>query len=333
MRNDVLLRVDSLTVHYRSRNGVIRALERVSFSLKSGEIVSLVGETGSGKSTVALAVMRLLPSDTCTVKGAVFYNGLNLLKLSEMEMCSIRGKEIAMIFQEPKAALNPLLTIGFQLREAIEAHTRASGDEAYKAVIEMLNKVGLPDADNLLDRYPHELSGGMAQRVMIAMALLLKPKLLIADEPTSALDVSVQAQILELINRMVKQFNTTALFITHDLGVAAEVSDRLVVMYAGKIAEIGDVYEVFEEPLHPYSEGLLSAIPKAGESLRGIDGEPPNLENPPPGCRFHPRCPYAKEKCRTEEPEPIEVKPGRVVVCHLYSSEKVSLHAERACQS
>jgi oligopeptide/dipeptide ABC transporter ATP-binding protein len=318
MVDDTLLRVEGLTVEYRTRAGFLRALDRVSLSVRRGEIVSVVGETGSGKSTLALAIIRLLPPSV-RVAGKVLYNSVNLLELDEESMRRFRGREIAMIFQEPKAALNPLLTVGSQLIEAIEAHDEIERSRAREMAVEMLSKVGLPDPERILSRYPHELSGGMAQRVMIAMALLLKPKLLLADEPTSALDVSVQAQILDLLYRMVRELRTSVLFITHDLGVAAEVSDRVAVMYAGKVVEVAGVYDIFEKPLHPYTVGLLDSVPGGGRELKGIEGEPPSPLNPPPGCRFHPRCPYAMDVCRRQEPPEVEVKDDHYVACHLYA--------------
>jgi len=318
MADDTLLRVEGLTVEYRTRAGFLRALDRVSLSVRRGEIVSVVGETGSGKSTLALAIIRLLPP-SARVAGKVLYNSVNLLELDEESMRRFRGREIAMIFQEPKAALNPLLTVGSQLIEAIEAHDEIERSRAREMAVEMLSKVGLPDPERILSRYPHELSGGMAQRVIIAMALLLKPKLLLADEPTSALDVSVQAQILDLLYRMVRELRTSVLFITHDLGVAAEVSDRVAVMYAGKVVEVAGVYDIFEKPLHPYTVGLLDSVPGSGRELKGIEGEPPSPLNPPPGCRFHPRCPYAMDVCRRQEPPEVEVKGDHYVACHLYA--------------
>jgi len=318
MADDTLLRVEGLTVEYRTRAGFLRALDRVSLSVRRGEIVSVVGETGSGKSTLALAIIRLLPP-SARVAGKVLYNSVNLLELDENSMRRFRGREIAMIFQEPKAALNPLLTVGSQLIEAIEAHDEIERSRAREMAVEMLSKVGLPDPERMLSRYPHELSGGMAQRVMIAMALLLKPKLLLADEPTSALDVSVQAQILDLLYRMVRELRTSVLFITHDLGVAAEVSDRVAVMYAGKVVEVAGVYDIFEKPLHPYTVGLLDSVPGSGRELKGSEGEPPSPLNPPPGCRFHPRCPYAMDVCRRQEPPEVEVKGDHYVACHLYA--------------
>jgi peptide/nickel transport system ATP-binding protein len=321
MVEDALLRVNGLTVEYQSRGRVVRALDGVFLSVGRGEVVSVVGETGSGKSTLALAIMRLLPPSART-RGAVFYNGVNLLELDDNEVRRFRGREIAMIFQEPKAALNPLLTVGFQLMEAVEAHNEVDRSNAREMVIEMLDKVGLPDPEGMLSKYPHELSGGMAQRVLIAMALLLRPKLLLADEPTSSLDVSIQAQILDLLYQMARELGTSVLFITHDLGVAAEISDRVAVMYAGKVIEVGSVYEFFENPLHPYTAGLLASVPGSGKELRGIEGEPPSLLELPPGCRFHPRCPYATERCRKEEPSLVEAGRGHYVACHIYLSQR-----------
>jgi len=315
-----LLEVRDLIVHFYTREGVVKALDGVMLRVGRGEIVSLVGETGSGKTVTALSIMRLLDHNARIVRGEVLFEGRNLLQLSEEEMRRIRGREISMIFQEPKSALNPVLTVGFQLREALEAHGE-EGEAALEKVLSMLRRVGLPDPERLVNRYPHELSGGMAQRVMIAMALLMRPKLLIADEPTSALDVTVQAQILELIQSLVREMNTSVLFITHDLGVAAEISDRIAVMYAGVVVEQGNVYDVFEEPLHPYTRGLLAAIPRPGRELMAIEGEVPSLLNPPSGCRFHPRCPAVMEVCKRVKPRLVEVEPGRLVACHLYGGE------------
>ncbi len=313
-----LLTIRDLVIHFHTYRGVVKALDGVNLSINKGEAVGLVGETGSGKTVTALTIMRLLEPNAKILNGQVLFEGRDLLKVSEEEMRKIRGKEISMVFQEPKAALNPVLTIGYQLVEAIMAHREVEKDEARKIAVNMLKKVGLPDPERLLKRYPHELSGGMAQRVMIAMALLMRPKLLIADEPTSALDVTVQAQILDLMKELIEEINTSVLYITHDLGVAAEICDKIAVMYAGNVVEYGDIYSVFEEPLHPYTVGLLNAIPRLGRDLYTIKGEIPDLINPPSGCRFHPRCPKAMEVCKKVKPKLVNLGNGRYVACHLY---------------
>jgi len=320
MRED-LLRINNLVVHFHRYEGVVKALDGVNLRIGHKEILGLVGETGSGKTITALSIMRLVPPPGKIVQGEILFEGRDLLKLSNEEMRRIRGKEISMIFQEPRAALNPILPVGFQLREALEAHSSLSNKEAEGLIMGMLEKVGLPNPRSLLKRYPHELSGGMAQRVMIAMALLMKPKLLIADEPTSALDVTVQAQIIQLIKDLVSEIGSSVLYITHDLGIAAELCDKVAVMYAGNIVEYGSIFDIFDNPLHPYTKGLLAAIPRLGHELYTIKGEIPNLINPPKGCRFHPRCPHAMEICSKVKPPPLWLGKNRMVACHLYSEE------------
>ncbi len=316
-----LLKISNLVVHFYRYEGVVKALDGVNLRIGYKEILGLVGETGSGKTVTALSIMRLVPSPGKIIQGEILFEGRDLLKLDDEEIRKIRGKEISMIFQEPKAALNPILTVGFQLKEAIEAHSSLSDKEAEDIIIDMLKKVGLPDPRSLLKRYPHELSGGMAQRIMIAMALLMKPKLLIADEPTSALDVTVQAQIIQLIRDLVSEIGSSVLYITHDLSVAAELCDKVAVMYAGNIVEYGSIFDIFDNPMHPYTKGLLAAIPRLGHELYTIEGEIPNLMNPPKGCRFHPRCPHAMEICSKVKPPSIWLNRNRMVACHLYSEE------------
>lgn len=313
-----LLLVKDLVLHFHTREGVVQALDGVNFYIERGEIVGLVGETGSGKTVTALSILRLLDPSARIIKGEIIFEGRDLLKLDPESMRRIRGREISIIFQEPRTSLNPILTVGLQLKEALEAHKKISSYEAHDEIITMLKKVGLPDPEQLLKRYPHELSGGMAQRVMIAMALLMKPKLLIADEPTSALDVTIQAQILELIRDLVNEIKASVLFITHDLGVAAEICDKVAVMYAGSVVECGSIYEIFEKPLHPYTSALLSAIPRPGHDLTIIAGEMPNLLNPPKGCRFYPRCPQSISICSKVKPKPIQISNEHFVSCHLY---------------
>ena len=318
MKGKELLNVKDLITRFYTYRGVVKALEGVNLTVGRREIVGLVGETGSGKTVTALSILRLIDPPGEIVDGEVTFDGRDLLKLSDEEMRRVRGKEISIIFQEPTLALNPVLTVGFQLQEAIETQNIPK-EEAIKLAIDLLERVGLPDPERMFKSYPHELSGGMAQRAIIAMALAMKPKLLIADEPTSSLDVTIQAQILELIKKPVEDIGVSVLYITHDLGVAAEICDKIAVMYTGNIVEFGDIFSIFEEPLHPYTKGLLNAIPKLGRDLYTIRGEVPDLVNPPSGCRFHPRCLQALDICSREKPQDVEVRKGHLVACHLYN--------------
>jgi len=269
----VLVKVENLTIHYQTLRGLVKAVENVSFELEKGKILAIIGETGSGKTTVGLAIIRLLAPNSRIVSGKILFNGTNLLELSENEMRKIRGNKISIIFQEPKISLNPVIPVGKQLMEIPEEHLGMDKKKAYELSKNMLKKMGLGDPERIMKSYPHELSGGMAQRVMIAMALMLKPKLLIADEPTSALDVTVQAQVIELMKNMVKEVGSSVIFITHDLALAAEFADYIVVMYRGKIVEKGEIEEIFYNPRHPYTQGLLQAIPKIGvrEKLKPLE--------------------------------------------------------------
>ncbi len=323
MEDSKLLSVRNLRVIFRTYRGIVKALNGVNFEIGREEFVGIVGETGCGKSVTALSIMRLIQQPGEIIDGEIIFDGIDLLKLSEDEMRKVRGKEIAMIFQEPKVSLNPVLKVGTQLKEAVSIADGIpqKSREAEEKVMDILDAVGLPDPKGLMNKYPHELSGGMAQRVMIAMGLLKKPKLLIADEPTSALDVTIQAQILNLIKDLVSKFRTSVLFITHDLGVVAEYSDRVVIMYAGNVVEIGDVYTIFRNPVHPYTKGLLNAVPRIGqrEPLETIPGIVPDLVHPPSGCRFHPRCSKAMEVCSKEFPEMVEVEKDHFVACHLFT--------------
>jgi len=314
--SEELLTVRNLVTHFYTYRGIVKALEGVDLTVDRREVIGLVGETGSGKSVTALSIMRLIEPPGKIIGGEVIFDGRDLLKLSDEEMRRVRGKEISMIFQEPTLALNPVLTIGLQIQEAIETQDIRKEDTEKLATV-MLEKVGLPDPERMFKNYPHELSGGMAQRAMIAMALSMKPKLLIADEPTSSLDVTVQAQILDLMKKLVEEIGASVLYITHNLGVAAEICDKIAVMYTGNIVEFSDVLMMFEEPLHPYTQGLLNAIPKLGHDLYTIGGEVPDLVNPPTGCRFHPRCQEALDICSKAKPQLIEVKKGHLVACHL----------------
>ncbi|MCD6442979.1 MAG: ABC transporter ATP-binding protein [Thermotogae bacterium] len=315
---DVLLQVKNLKTYFFTEDGVVKAVDGVNFEVYRGETLGLVGESGCGKSVTSLSILRLLDEKGRIVDGEIIFEGKNLLDLSEEEMRNIRGNDIAMIFQEPMVALNPVYTVGDQIMEAIILHQKVGKNEARKKAIEMLRKVGIPEPEKRIDEYPHELSGGMRQRAMIAMALSCHPKLLIADEPTTALDVTIQAQILELMKELQKEFGMSIIMITHDLGVIAEMADRVAVMYAGKIVEYADVKTLFKDPKHPYTWGLMNSIPRLDveqEKLRPIPGIVPDALNFPPGCKFHPRCEFATDRCRSEEPEIIEVEKDHLVAC------------------
>src|SRR5579884_2722885 len=296
------------------RSGVVNAVENVSFNIKPGETLGIVGESGSGKSVTALSIMRLIPSPPGRiVQGEVGFEGKNLLTYSNEQMRKLRGGDISMIFQDPMTSLNPLLTIGRQISESVQEHQGVSKKEGMNRAAEMLSLVGMPEAEKRLKSYPHEFSGGMRQRVMIAMALANNPKLLIADEPTTALDVTIQAQILDLIRALSREFHTSVIIITHDLGVVAGIADRVVVMYAGRVAETGTVEDIFDRPTHPYTHALLESIPRLdqerGQPLKPIPGSPPDVINLPPGCPFVPRCPNALPICRQEMPPLTPVDP------------------------
>jgi len=310
-----LLEVKNLKVEFVTVSGSVKALDGVSFTVNRGEVVGVVGESGSGKTTLGLAILKILPLNGRIVSGEIIFDGRDLVKLSEEDMTKVRGKEISMIFQDPMTSLNPTMRIVDHVAEALIVHYRLSKEEAQSKAIEALTAVGIPE-NRVLD-YPHQLSGGMRQRVMIAISYALKPKLLIADEPTTALDVIVQDQILDLLKELRNRQKTSILFITHDLSVVADIADRVIIMYAGKIMEIGSVEQIYYSTLHPYTQGLLKSIPKIGSNsdLYTIPGNPPDMLNPPPGCRFHPRCPFAEEKCRKENPPLVEVSEGHYVAC------------------
>ncbi len=319
--SEVLLEIKDLCVSFDTDDGVVNAVDGVSYQLRKGESVAVVGESGCGKSVTSLSVMRLIPSPPSKVLGGeILLNGENLLEFSEKKMRSIRGNEIAMIFQEPMTSLNPVYTVGEQIVEAIERHQTLKGDAAWTKAVDMLRLVGIADPDIRANEYPHQLSGGMRQRVMIAMALSCDPKLLIADEPTTALDVTIQAQILELLREIQKRNNMSILLITHDLGVVAENADYVVVMYASKIVEKAPVDALFATPAHPYTKGLLASLPILGsdkERLDTIEGSVPDPLNFPSGCKFHPRCSIGckDKKCQTQEPPLVEDGCGRAVAC------------------
>jgi oligopeptide/dipeptide ABC transporter ATP-binding protein len=316
-----LLKIRDLRTYFYTYKGVVKALEGVNLRIGTNELLGLVGETGCGKTVTGLSILRLIDPPGKIIGGEIVFGGEDLLKLRENEMSErIRGKKISMVFQEPRSSLNPTYTVGSQISEAIRLHQRVDKREATRRAVSILRQTGMPDPERIAGEYPHELSGGMAQRAMIAMALSCDPELLIADEPTSSLDVTIEAQILELIKDLITKFRTSVLLITHDLGIVAETCDKVAVMYAGNVIEYGDVRDIFKRHRHPYTEGLLNAVPKlkmSGE-LYTIEGTVPNLITPPTGCRFHPRCPEARKECSEFKPSDVEVEPGHSVSCFLY---------------
>lgn len=314
-----LLEVKNLSTYFFTPEGVVKAVNDISYDLEEGEILGLVGESGCGKSVSALSLMRLIGRPGRNVAGEVMFNGSDLLSKTETEMRSIRGKDMAMIFQEPMTSLNPVLTIGLQLTESIMLHLGLEKDAAKERAGELLLTVGIPEGNNRLDDYPHQFSGGMRQRVMIAMALSCEPKMLIADEPTTALDVTIQAQILELVQRLCKDNGVAVLVITHNLGVVARYADRVNVMYAGKIVERGTAEDIYHNPKHPYTIGLLASVPRLDEAIKAqlepIEGLPPDLIELPIGCSFRARCKFAIDKCATEVPPLVQVGEGHTAAC------------------
>ena len=320
------MEVRNLKTYFYTEDGVVRAVDGLSYGLAKGETLGLVGESGCGKSVSALSIMRLVASPGKIVEGEILLDGLDLTQCSESEMREVRGNRISMIFQEPMTSLNPVFTIGNQIMEAIRVHQDVSRNEAREQAIAMLQKVKISAAETRVDEYPHQMSGGMRQRVMIAMALACNPEVLIADEPTTALDVTIQAQIMELLAELQSDFHMSILLITHNLGLVAEVSDQIAVMYASKAVEHTGTVELFASPLHPYTHGLLTSVPTLGMSkeqeLNVIPGQVPNPLHFPSGCRFHPRCPVAEERCRQEEPLLREVKPGHWAACHFIENGK-----------
>ncbi|MGM9967566.1 MULTISPECIES: ABC transporter ATP-binding protein [unclassified Rummeliibacillus] len=317
----ILLKVENLHTYFITETGTVPSVNGVSFEMNEGETVAIVGESGSGKSVTSLSIMGLIESPGKIVNGKIKFKDKELNKLQEKEYRHLRGNEIAMIFQEPLTSLNPLFTVGNQISETIVLHQKIDKKTARKQSIEMLRHVGIPSPEKVYDSYPHVLSGGMRQRVMIAMALSCRPYLLIADEPTTALDVTIQAQILNLMRNLSKKHGTSILLITHDLGVVAEMADKVIVMYAGQVVEYTDVFTLFREPKHPYTKGLLNSTPKffeTDEKLESIEGTVPTINDMPKGCKFHPRCPYAMEKCVVEEPQIMTRFPGHQIRCWLY---------------
>jgi len=317
----VLLDVRDLTLEFQMEEGTAHVLDRVSFHIEEGEVFGLVGETGCGKTVTALAILRLLPKTARIRSGEIRFQGEDLLQKADEEMERVRGKRIAMVFQDPATSLNPLYTAGDQVARVIQTHEGIDRDVAQERVLELFRRVGLADPERVFRSYPHELSGGMQQRVMISMALSCRPRLLIADEPTTALDVTIQAQILDLLLNLKREFGVSVLIITHNLGIVAETCDRVGVMYAGTIAEVARTEEIFREPLHPYTRALLEALPRSdarGQPLKSIPGMVPSLLTPPTGCRFHPRCPEAMAVCRERRPELLAHRPGHLASCLLY---------------
>ena len=320
-----LLRIDALTVDFPTDDGVVHAVDGVSFDVFPGEIVAVVGESGSGKSVTAMSVLRLLREPPARVSaGALTFRDRDLRAMSRAELRKVRGGPVGMIFQDPMTALNPVMTIGDQIAEAVRLHQSTRDRKAARRrAVELLRLVGVPDAEQRARQYPHEFSGGMRQRAMIAMAIANDPDLIIADEPTTALDVTIQAQVLELVRKAQRESGAATVLITHDLGVVAELADRVVVMYAGRVAETATVEDLFASPRHPYTVGLLKSLPRvdtATDELYAIPGNPPNMIAPPAGCPFHPRCPLARDRCVTDRPELREVGDGRQSACH-YAEE------------
>lgn len=330
---EAILKISNLHTHFFTDRGEIPAVDGVSLTVHKGEVVGIVGESGCGKSVTSLSIMKLVPSPPGKiVNGTIEYNGMNLVNASEKQMRKIRGNEISMIFQEPMTSLDPLFTIGNQIREAIRLHQKVTKKEATERAVEMLRLVGIPRAEEIINEYPHQLSGGMRQRVMIAMAMASNPKILIADEPTTALDVTIQAQILDLMKKLNEEKETAILLITHDLGVVAEICDRVVVMYAGQVVEEGTTREILKDSTHPYTKGLIRSIPKLHEknqSLYSIPGTVPKLRMGMTGCRFKDRCEFAHERCFTETPELFSLGNNRYSRCFLLEDKERKVASDR----
>ena len=336
-KNQALLDVQKLKTYFFTTDGVVKAVDGVDFEVYPGEILGLVGESGCGKSVTSFSILQLVDQPGKIIEGKIFFEGRNLLELNESEMTQMRGDRISMIFQQPQSSLNPVYTVGSQIAEVFHIHDKEiSKQEAWDKSIELIKLVGIADARSKAEAYPHELSGGQAQRIMIAMALALEPRLLIADEPTTALDVTIQAQILDLILGLRDKLDTSVILITHDLGLIAETADRVAVMYAGRIIEQAEVITLFQEPLHPYAKGLIASVPILGdvrEELEVIPGSVPNLIDLPDGCKFAPRCQARIEQnlhiCTEQEPDLVEYKPGHMIRCWLYQNQEESLEGEK----
>ncbi|HEX9028589.1 MAG TPA: ABC transporter ATP-binding protein [Anaerolineales bacterium] len=342
-KNSNLLEVRNLKTYFFTDDGVVKAVDGVDFAVKPGEVLGLVGESGCGKSVTSLSIMRLISSPGKIVDGEILFEGNDLVKIPENDMVKIRGNRISMIFQQPQSSLNPVFKVGDQVAEVLRIHQEMKKEEAWQKAVELLRLVGIPDAENKANAYPHEVSGGQAQRVMIAMALALNPQLLIADEPTTALDVTIQAQILDLMRGLRTEMDTAVILITHDLGVIAEMADRVAVMYAGRVVEQTGVIPLFAKPLHPYTQGLIASIPVLGqvkEHLEVIPGTVPNLVNLPAGCKFAARCQarqqYGLTICTEIEPDLVPVLQDHSVRCWLYldhDQHRAPLHASEANQA
>ncbi|MBA3471343.1 MAG: ABC transporter ATP-binding protein [Herpetosiphonaceae bacterium] len=320
-QSDVLLKIKGVKTYFYTEEGVVHAVDGLDFQVRRGETLGIVGESGCGKSVTSMSILRLLGKTGKIVEGEIIFDNENMLELNEEEMRKIRGNRISMIFQQPTTCLNPVFRIGDQVMEALEIHQGLSGSEARKRAIELFVLVGIPDPARRMRSFPHEISGGQAQRVMIAMALACNPELLIADEPTTALDVTIQAQILDLMRELREKVNTAIILITHDLGVIAEMAENVMVMYAGKAVEYAPVEQLFAAPKHPYTQGLIASTPILGvvrDELATIPGQVPSLLNPPKGCRFAPRCAYRMDQCSEEEPPLIKLEGDRLVRCWLY---------------
>jgi peptide/nickel transport system ATP-binding protein len=319
----MLLDVQNLSVTYRTERGLVRALNGVNFSVNEKESIALVGESGSGKSTLGISIVRLLPANASYSGGDILLGGKSVLSMNDREVRAIRGRMVFMVFQDPLNSLNPVKKVGDQILEALRLKGMREGEVDQQEVVQAFKDVRIPDPDVIMQRYPHELSGGQIQRVIIAMGLLMKPKLLIADEPTSAVDVTLQAQILKLLNDLKEEYGLSVVFITHDISVAYNVADKIAVMYAGNLVELGPTESVIKSSLHPYTKGLISCIP-AGRKNQGllntVPGTPPSLVHPPSGCRYHPRCPYVMEICKSQDPEFLPVEKSSVA-CWLYSTK------------
>jgi peptide/nickel transport system ATP-binding protein len=319
---DVLLKIEGLKTYFFTEAGIVKAVDNVSFEIRKGESLGLVGESGSGKTVTALSALRIVPKPGRIVEGKILFNGKNLLEYSEKEMQKIRGTQIALIFQDPSSSLNPVINVETQLRDILTAHQTLTKEESKKRILDLLNLVGIPEAEIRMKEFPHQFSGGMKQRVAIARALALHPALLFADEPTTSLDVTIQAQVLELLEHLKQELSMSLVMITHDMGIIAKMTTRVVVMYAGSVCEIAKTEDLFEQPRHPYTALLLAAVPRLDmkKTLSIIPGNIPNLIEPPSGCRFHPRCKFATEKCTQIPPELLEVGPDHSVACHNWNT-------------
>jgi oligopeptide/dipeptide ABC transporter ATP-binding protein len=325
---ETLLKIEGLKTYFFTEAGIVKAVDGMSFDVRKGESLGLVGESGSGKTVTALSVLRIVPKPGRIVEGKIEFKGENLLKKSEKEMQSIRGSEIAIIFQDPSSSLNPVYNVETQLRDVLSAHKSISKVESRKKIVELMSLVGIPDAEVRMREFPHQFSGGMKQRVAIARALALQPTLLFADEPTTALDVTIQAQVLDLLEDLKKKMGMSLVMITHDMGIIAKMTTRVVVMYAGNVCEIAKTEDLYDHPRHPYTASLLAAVPRLDrkKTLSIIPGNIPNLIEPPSGCRFHPRCKYATEKCAEASPILEEVEPEHFVAC--YEWKNITLKGE-----